>query len=667
MPRASLVLALAIVCVPAFHPDTVTPCLAQPPPKTTEPKLFRPDAPTLKQIIEKTDRLRAAIDALRAARTPDDVLIEVAISLKAAENITRFDEWLAANSVKWCLTTLDEGLKRAEQVRTGRAAWREVTGQRVVRAYRSQVDGSIQPYAVLLPRDFGRDPKKKWRLDLVLHGRDATLTEAKFLATPAATAPPEQDFIQLEVYGRGNNAYRWAGETDVWEALAAFRSSYASDPVDPDRIVLRGYSMGGAGTWHIGLHHPCRFAVLGPGAGFVTTHGYVAHLPAQLPEYQEKCLRIYDALVYAENAFHVPVVAYNGSDDPQKKSADLIESALKGFPEPVRFSHLVAPGLGHQFPPEWQAKALAEYRRYAGPGRDPNPRRVRFVTYTPRYGRCAWVEVRALERMYEKAVVDATRTDSGFVVRTQNVRELLLHRAPAAKTEPRVTIDGQDVPIGASGGPSAGPERPSPPAGLLFGKVGDRWAQRHPDDRFPPPKRAGLQGPIDDAFLDRFVVVGPEQPDGYPTLAWKRFADLWERYFRGTLPVITAADYKPRDSGHLVLFGTPRSNPLIRRVLPGLPVTWTEDRLVVDGVEYDARTHLPVLVYPNPLDPAHYVVINSGPTFGEADLKGSNALLFPRLGDWAVIRPTPTELNLAAIEVVAAGLFDENWQFPGKQ
>ena len=58
-----------------------------------------------------------------------------------------------------------------------------------------------------------------------------------------------------------------------------------------------------------------------------------------------------------------------------------------------------------------------------------------------------------------------------------------------------------------------------------------------------------------------------------------------------------------------------------------------------------------------------YVVINSGHTFKEADLKGTNALLYPRLGDWAVIKPTPTEKDPAAYEVVAAGLFDENWQF----
>jgi hypothetical protein len=100
--------------------------------------------------------------------------------------------------------------------------------------------------------------------------------------------------------------------------------------------------------------------------------------------------------------------------------------------------------------------------------------------------------------------------------------------------------------------------------------------------------------------------------------------------------------------------------------LPKLPITWTKDKLVVNGAEYDAKTHVPVLIYPNPIDPRRYIVINSGHTFKEADLKGTNALLYPRLGDWAVIKPTPTAKDPAAYEVVAAGLFDENWQFPKK-
>lgn len=621
-----------------------------------DPKAFAPDAATLKQITDKTEELRKAVAALEAKKVPDDVLVEVAIYLKAAENIVRFSEWLNASSVKWAQATLDQGLARAKQAEGGKAVWRDAPGKWVVRAYRSKVDDSIQPYAVLLPPDYGKDPQKKWRLDIVLHGRDGSLTEAKFIATHNGTAPKDLGYVQLEVYGRGNNAYRWAGETDVWEASDDFRRTRM---IDPHRIVLRGFSMGGAGTWHLGLHHPGRFCVIGPGAGFTETHGYIGGLPKQLPDYQEKCLRIYDAVDYAENAFNVPVVAYSGSIDPQKKAADNIENALKNFKEPVKFTHLVAPGLAHQMPKPWQEKAEAEYRKYADKGRDDEVERIRFVTYTPKYGSCGWVGVRALERTYEKAVVDGTRKGTTLNVTTTNVRRLNLVGDTETKVAPKVTVDGQVVEVGS--------ESPV----LILDKRDGKWRSIgifSPEEReYPGIKRSGRQGPIDDAFTGPFAVVGPTG-DGYPAVALKQFAALWDRHFRGALPETGAKAAEAARGKNLVLFGDPETNPLIAKVLPKLPITWTKDELVVNGVKYDPKTHVPVLIYPNPLNEnKSYVVINSGHTFTEADLKGTNANLYPRLGDWAVLKPAPTAKDPTAHEVVAAGLFDENWQFPKKK
>jgi hypothetical protein len=643
--------------------------------KFAPPPVTKPDEVALEQIRLKTQKLNAEVARLRAAKVPDDVVIEVEVYARAAENIVRFDEWFSKDSVKWTQTTLDRGLERAKQAEGGKAPWRDEAGRWVCRAYRSLVDRSVQPYAVLLPADYTADAKKKWRLDIVLHGRDGSLTEPKFLAQHDSTrlAPKGLGYVQLEVYGRGNNAYRWAGEMDVFEAFIDFlRSEEARsrrDSIDQTRMVLRGFSMGGAGTWHIGLHHPSAFCVIGPGAGFTTTHGYVGGLPNPLPDYQEKCLRIYDAQRYAENAFDVPVVAYSGEKDAQKKAADNIEAALTGFPGKLRFTHLVAPGLEHQQPPDWQAKCEAEYRKYADTGRK-SPDRVRFVTYTPRYGQCDWVTIDALQTTYEKAVVDVTRDGNTFAATTTNVRGLLLtpldHRAAGT-----VTLDGQkfDAPAGVA---------------YAFTRVGDKWAvgpetgkgltRRLLRGGASDRKRMGLQGPIDDAFMSTFEVTAPWAAGWHPATdrhakaADARFAAVWDRYFRGTLPRPKAGvKWGPNAPvPNEVLFGDPQSNPKIAAVLPHLPITWTKERLVVNGVEYDAATHLPVLIYPHP-DTGRYVVLNTGHTFGEADLKGTNALLYPRLGDWAVVRPKPTDRDPAAVEVVAAGLFDDDWRFPRKK
>ena len=663
----ALGLFAAAVAVVAVSQPAAT--VAQDKKKKADPKAFAPDAATLKQITDKTEELRKAVAALEAKKVPDDVFIEVAIYLKAAENIVRFSEWLNASSVKWVQATLDQGLARAKQAEGGKAVWRDAPGKWVLRAYRSRVDASVQPYAVLLPPDYGKDAAKKWRLDIVLHGRDGSLTEAKFIATHTGTAPKDLGYVQLEVYGRGNNAYRWAGETDVFEARNNFirdelrRTRVKGDfgealsPIDPQRIVLRGFSMGGAGTWHLGLRHPGQFCVIGPGAGFTETHGYIGGLPKQLPDYQEKCLHIYDAVDYAENAFNVPIVAYSGSIDPQKKAADNIENALKNFKEPVKFTHLIAPGLAHQMPKPWQEKAEAEYRKYADKGRDPNPERIRFVTFTG--GDCDWLQITALDRLYEKAVVDATRKGRSFAATTSNVRilKILESTSPAPF---RVTVDGQEVKLAPQ----------DDRVGAVVEKVNEKWVEVTEPladrQRKNPTKGGQLQGPIDDAFTSQFVVCGA--PGRYPAAAMKQFAAVWDRYFRGALPTTTAEAYDAKSGANLVLFGDPQSNPLVAKVLPKLPITWTKDELVVNGVKYDPKTHVPVLIYPNPLsNNQDYVVINSGHTFTEADLKGTNANLYPRLGDWAVIKPMPTAKDPTAHEVVAAGLFDENWQFSKKK
>jgi hypothetical protein len=604
---------------------SATPLFAQPNFET--PKAVALDAESQKQIAAKTEQLRKAVAAIPAA-SPD-----VEVYLKAAEWATRHGEFFAKDSAKQTLTVLDAGLARAKAAAGGKAPWRDVRGKPVVRAYRSKIDGSVQPYSVLLPDGFGTGDKK-WRLDVVLHGRDQTLSEVKFLnGKETAKGGSKTDRVVLEIYGRGNNAYRWAGEQDVFEAVGHFLGE-EKGRIDESRVVLRGFSMGGAGTWHIGLHHPSKFVAISPGAGFTTTHGYIKNLPT-LPDHQERCLKIYDAVNYAENVFNVPVVAYSGEKDPQKAAADNIENALKEFKESLRFTHLVAPGLEHKQPPEWLAKVETEFEKYLKDGRPKVAPRVRFVTYTLRYPTCDWVTIDGLERHYEKAVVDAELKDKQVVVSTKNVSRLTLN-LPKEVGVSGVVIDGKQL------------------AGTSFTKGGHGWAVAK--DAGGLRKSPGLQGPIDDVFHTPFRVVGPTG-DGWAKAAFDRFGYEWDKFFRGTLPVGEKAGHSA------ILFGTPDTNPAIKAVLPKLPIAWTAEKLVVNGVEYDAKTHVPAMIYPHPAVPGRYVVLNSGHTFHAAELKGTNAQLYPRLGDWAVLKPSPTKADPAAAEVVAAGIFDENWQF----
>ncbi len=173
-----------------------------------------------------------------------------------------------------------------------------------------------------------------------------------------------------------------------------------------------------------------------------------------------------------------------------------------------------------------------------------------------------------------------------------------------------------------------------------------KWAYLGATDDGASGKRPGLQGPIDDAFTTPFLCVRGTGKAWNPAVqAWadanlRRFAYEWDRYFRGELPVKddrTVTDEDVRRC-NLILFGDPGSNRWIERVLPKLPIRWTRDELQVGGERYTADDHAPVLIQPNPLAPGRYVVLNSGHTFHEKELASLNYLLFPRLGDWAVLQ-----------------------------
>jgi hypothetical protein len=192
-------------------------------------------------------------------------------------------------------------------------------------------------------------------------------------------------------------------------------------------------------------------------------------------------------------------------------------------------------------------------------------------------------------------------------------------------------------------------------------------------------KRHNLQGPIDDAFMEAFVFVEPTGKAANSAVeTWVRSElDLaktnWRRYFRGHPRTIDDKDVSDEQiaSMNLVLWGDPSSNAVLKRIADKLPIRWSKDSIDVDGRSFDAAHHALVMIYPNPLNPSRYVVINSGFTF-PVSANASNSLHTPKLPDWAVIDlRTPREGD-APGGVAVADFFGERWELspartPGKR
>lgn len=650
---------------------SVVPAGAQPP-TSPEPARHAPTPDQINQIRGATEKLGKTLDALKT-RPPldsshsDDLIADIAVYHKAAAWTVERGEFFRPDTARSLLTLLQRGQARADEALQGRRPWLDARGS-IIRGFVSRIDRSVQPYAIVVP---GRplEPDARYRLDVVLHGRDASLNEARFLDRhDGRPAEPDAPGLVLHVFGRGNNAFRWAGETDVFEAIEAVKRSY---PVDERRIVLRGFSMGGAGAWHLGLHHPARWCVVEAGAGFTDTRRYLGR--DDFTPVQRKLLHIYDAVDVALNASMVPIAGYGGELDKQLQASANVREALAslGFPmtteglvtrsEPIDFLQVVGAQTAHKVDPasETILKAFRDEHAAAGQSLDPKP--LRFITYTLKYPSAPWLSVERLLTHYEPAVVEARpdpETDAVTIDRIENVAVIGIDRR-AGET---IRLGGQEFPLrNAVGG-----YLPR----VYFRLVEDRWemldyeASRQLQNNDRLAKVPGLQGPIDDAFTGPFLCVrGAGQPWNPNVQAWadarlERFRTLWRRSLRGDLPVKddTAVTAEDRSRFHLILFGDPGSNTLIREFLPQLPMSWTKSTIQVAEATAGASDHAPVLIALNPSNRHRYVVLNSGHTFGAEAFSGTNALLYPRVGDYALYR-----LNSAEGEVIDSGFFDEFW------
>lgn len=611
------------------------------------------------------DSLGHEIAALRSAPAAQaELLPDVEIFHKAVRYALDYGEFFKTNELAAAKNLLTLGAERAERLRAGEAPWRTATGL-VARAFRSRIDSSVQPYGLVVPpAPAGGAP---YRLDVWFHGRGETLSEVNFLAgrlkDPGQFTPPGA--IVLHVYNRYCNAARFAGETDVFEAMAHVRRFY---PIDPDRIVVRGFSMGGASCWGFATHYAWMWAAAAPGAGFSETADFLKVFQNETlrpPPWEQTLWRLHDATEHAVNLFNVPVVAYSGELDRQKQAADLMETAMAA--EGLKLAHIVGPATAHKYEPDAKAKVDAFVDAAATKGRDPLPPKVRFTTFSLRYNRMAWVVVDALEQHWERARVDAELDAKEQTLRatTKGVTALSFvfdqGRDPfGGKAPVAIVLDGQIL---------APPRMGAGAYAAHFRKAGTGWEAVASIDETPLAKRHGLQGPIDDAFMDSFLFV---RPTGRALNAgvgtWvggemTRAVTEWRRAFRGDARVkdddaVTASDLAAHT---LVLWGDPQSNRLLAKIAGRLPVRWDANGVAMGGRTYPADSHVPVLIYPNPLNPKRYVVLNSGFTWREYDYL-NNARQTPKLPDWAVLDIRQPVTSRAPGAIAAAGFFGERWE-----
>jgi hypothetical protein len=230
----------------------------------------------------------------------------------------RFDEhqprgtgtWFEADQAK-ALAGATSGRFHADvsfaRLAAGRNAWIHAPGRKQARIYPSRLrshegvrdefpefGGRLQPYLVFVPKTYPRT--RRAGITWALHSLSATYTQyAVFSPNQQQQLGDDEGRFYVTPLGRGPDGwYTDEAEVDFFEVWTDLARHFR---LDPTRVALSGYSMGGYGTYKLGMQWPDLF-----GAAFTTVG------PPLAPGYL-------DTRQLVENARWLPYLNWAGRTD----------------------------------------------------------------------------------------------------------------------------------------------------------------------------------------------------------------------------------------------------------------------------------------------------------------------------------------------------------------
>ena len=488
-----------------------------------------------------------------------------------------------------------------------------------LRSYRSPLDGSLQSYSLAVPNDYAGD--KPFPLIITLHGHG---WYRPFQGHPQRVV---EGVLTAAPHGRGSIDYMLAAEGDVLAVLDDVLRDYK---VDPRRVYLEGHSMGGTGSWHLGVHYPHRFAALAPVCGnadrrawdaWKTPRRNVDAIPPRFERLRTHILDAIDPVTYAGNLLNLPAFVGHGTRDetvPVQHSRNM-SAAMKKLGCPVSFVEL--PWVRH-----WGFPATFYDSRWKWmmERRTPVPERVRHKTASLRHGAAYWVRIDRFVEPLAFAEIDARFLGhNAFEITARNVAAftLDLDRSPGDPLGAvRVRIGGNEVKA----------------AGPFSTFIRDRdgaWSVAELPRGMA--KKAGLEGPVGDVFLSSFLLVrGTTSEDAWEREVIRRQVEArahdWKRMYNSRPRVMDDTDVTDADiaAHNLVLYGGPAANAITKRVAGKLPVRIEADRIRVGDRTFQGKDVGVKLCYPNPLNPERYVAVFAGLSADAMDQMNN------RFGNW---------------------------------
>ena len=120
-------------------------------------------------------------------------------------------------------------------------------------------------YLLYLPKDYSPKSRQRWPLILFLHGAGERGTNLALVAVhgPPKLVKQKREFPFIIVSPQCPEGETWSNDV-LLGLLDVVMKKYR---VDSNRVYLTGLSMGGYGTWSLGIRYPEKFAAIAPICG----------------------------------------------------------------------------------------------------------------------------------------------------------------------------------------------------------------------------------------------------------------------------------------------------------------------------------------------------------------------------------------------------------------
>jgi len=484
-----------------------------------------------------------------------------------------------------------ENRRRTEQLRL------EIAGLGPARrTFRSRIDGSVQPYAVLPPSATAL-PEDGFGIVLTLHGAgvDALGQVRSYSAKP--------DLWIVAPTNRRPYGFDWQdwGRLDAYEVLDRM---LADVTVREERVYLTGHSMGGHGTWHLAANDPDRFVAIAPSAGWISFDTYGGRPKGSLADLWQRADGASRTLDLLKNFDWTRIYILHGDADdnvPISEAREMEKSLQAASAKWVTFH--AQQGAGHW----WDGDASPGvdcvdwppiFESFRGAGMRKKSDRLRWTSVDPSVdAEDSWVEVAQPLEYGRSFSVEGER---GFTTKSHDIRQIQLQTANVRRlritasrwsTKAEVTFDGVRVDASGSG---------------WFLRTERGWA---PDEQGPPPdeKSPSSSGPFKRAFDREFLLVigtqGDELEDRELLELARYEAEVWWYRGNGTARIYTDSDFLASEvrkaPRNVILFGNEDTNSAWKIVLSDrCPIRARRGSIELRGEKHEGAGLACLFVFP---------------------------------------------------------------------